>query len=218
MALDAIPNRIAALWGRTVGRYGRAIVERAHVESAFEAPVPDDPCVFVSWNGFVLVALGLHRTIRARPVISLAPTGVLGASMEAWLKVYDMEVVQSAGETVDGLVLRRLQRAISAGSDMVIAADGPSGPRGRARPGALWLGAATGAPVIPIGVAARPAIRIPHWDRHLVPFPGARIGFAVGAPFDTGPDPRAPEALHRLERAIDGLAARAAGLIGKRQA
>jgi lysophospholipid acyltransferase (LPLAT)-like uncharacterized protein len=64
-------------------------------------------------------------------------------------------------------------------------------------------------PVIPVGIAASPAIALPRWDRHLVPVPGARIVMAAGAPFSTDIDPRAPEATTVLQTSIDSLTARA---------
>jgi lysophospholipid acyltransferase (LPLAT)-like uncharacterized protein len=40
----------------------------------------------------------------------------------------------------------------------------------------------TGCPLVPAAFAARPALRLPRWDRHLVPLPGAQIAVVFGAP------------------------------------
>jgi lysophospholipid acyltransferase (LPLAT)-like uncharacterized protein len=73
-------------------------------------------------------------------------------------------------------------RGLSKEGDVVVAVDGPYGPAGRVRPGAFWLGKMTGRPVVGVGIAARPAVRVPRWDRHLVPFPKSKLVMVVGKP------------------------------------
>jgi lysophospholipid acyltransferase (LPLAT)-like uncharacterized protein len=211
MAEERIPftHRLAKLWGRSVGRYGRMVVANAPLKQLLDAPFPPGPCILVSWHGTVLITLGLHLRIRNRPVTGFSPVGFMGASMKAWLAVFNVDPVPITGTTSDGLMLRRLRKAVSAGHDIVIAADGPAGPRWVAKPGALWLGSVAGVPVIPVGIAASPAIALPRWDRHLVPVPGARIAMAAGAPFSADIDPRSPEATTVLQTSIDSLTARA---------
>jgi lysophospholipid acyltransferase (LPLAT)-like uncharacterized protein len=211
MAEERIPftHRLAQRWGHTVGSYGRMVVARAQLQEILEQPFPPTPCIMVGWHGATLINLGLHLRLRHRPVTAFSPVGFMGASMKAWLAVFNVDPVPITGTTFDGLMLRRLRKAINAGHDIVIAADGPAGPRWVAKPGALWLGAVARVPVIPIGIAASPAIALPRWDRHLVPFPGARIVMAAGAPFSTDIDPRSPEATTILQTAIDRMNATA---------
>jgi lysophospholipid acyltransferase (LPLAT)-like uncharacterized protein len=203
-----MPYRLARWWGRLVGSYGLMVVDHADIQRIEDAPLPETPCIWVGWHSSVLVTLALHLRFRARPVTGFSPIGVAGESMAAWLDVFKVEAVPINGTTFDGVMLRHLRRAVTAGRDVLIAADGPAGPRWRARPGALWLGSVARVPVVPVGIAATPAISLPRWDRHLVPFPGARLAMAVGAPMPEV-DARAPEATTALQSAIDSLTARA---------
>jgi lysophospholipid acyltransferase (LPLAT)-like uncharacterized protein len=212
----AISHRLAAGWGRLVGSYGRAVVAGARVEQIFEAPIPEGPCVWVGWHGAVLITLALHLRLRQRPVTGFSPIGFSGAAMNAWLAVFKVDPVPITGTTFDGIMLRRLRRAVRAGNDIVIAADGPAGPRWIAKPGAIWLGAAAGVPVIPVGIAASPAIALPRWDRHLVPLPGAKVAIAVGAALPRDLDPRAPASTDLLQATIDRLTAEARAALGRR--
>jgi lysophospholipid acyltransferase (LPLAT)-like uncharacterized protein len=157
----AIPHRIAAGWGWLVGTYGRLVVEHARLHVIPENALPDEPCIWVGWHGSVLITLALHLRLRNRPVTGFSPIGVHGEAMKAWLRVFHVDAVPITGTTFDGLMLRRLKSAVSPGSDIVIAADGPAGPRWIARPGALWLGTVAHVPVIPVGIAASPAIALP---------------------------------------------------------
>src|SRR5262249_20791808 len=118
-----------------------------------------------------------------------------------------------SGDASDGLALRRMRTGLAKGHDVIIAVDGPSGPRRQVRPGALWLAATAGVPVLPIGCAAAPAFRFPRWDRHLVPLPGASIVPALGRPIATGLEPKPAAAAQFLAKALDDLRDRAAATL-----
>lgn len=60
--------------------------------------------------------------------------------------------------------------------------DGPSGPRGEFKPGAIMLSQLTGHPMLPMAYAARRAWRFPTWDRFVLPLPLSRVVLAVGEP------------------------------------
>lgn len=73
-------------------------------------------------------------------------------------------------------------RAAEEGRVIGVLCDGPRGPARRCKPGVLAIARATGLPLYPVAVAARPAIRFASWDRTLLPLPFARVLFAGGAP------------------------------------
>jgi lysophospholipid acyltransferase (LPLAT)-like uncharacterized protein len=112
-------------------------------------------CVLTSW----------HRDgdLITRCVRRLGITAVRGSSTRGW-----------AGG------LRGLLEAHRAGSSIVIAADGPRGPRHRAKPGALQLARATGAEVVPVTFFASRCWRAGSWDRLAIPWPFARIAYVQG--------------------------------------
>jgi lysophospholipid acyltransferase (LPLAT)-like uncharacterized protein len=60
--------------------------------------------------------------------------------------------------------------------------DGPRGPREVFKPGAVALAGLTGACIVPVGVAAHPACRLPSWDEFLIPLPFARCAAVFGEP------------------------------------
>jgi lysophospholipid acyltransferase (LPLAT)-like uncharacterized protein len=172
----------AAGWGRLLGRYGRRIVNERSVRVTSELNLAPVPTIFVCWHEHNLIALALYRLLRKGPVFALVPRGIRGAVMTGWIAASHATALRIPGDTQDGLKLRRMAEGLRKGGDVMIAVDGPAGPRGRVRPGALWLAEAAGVPVVALGCAARPAFRFPRWDRHLVPLPGAHIALAVSAP------------------------------------
>jgi len=64
------------------------------------------------------------------------------------------------------------------------------------------LAAATGAPIVPCGFAARPARRLASWDRFLVPLPFARAAVVFGKPAVVPRDADRETARADLERTL----------------
>jgi len=112
-------------------------------------------------------------------------------------------------------LLRTLIRRVRAGEIIGMLPDGPRGPSGVAKPGIVALARATGARLVPVGVAARPAFRFASWDRARLPLPFARVRCLYGEPLAVPRDasPEALEAarlrfeaeLHRLDAEADAV-------------
>jgi len=84
-------------------------------------------------------------------------------------------------------VIRFLQ-LLEHGRGGVIAADGPSGPMFRAKPGAVFMAKKTGVDLLPVGAAIRDAIAMDSWDRFEIPRPFTRAALIIGEPIDVPPD------------------------------
>jgi lysophospholipid acyltransferase (LPLAT)-like uncharacterized protein len=75
----------------------------------------------------------------------------------------------------------------------------------------------TGSAVVPISMAARPALRFRSWDRTILPLPFARVTCCYGAPLGVAPDAdeaALESARKALERELDRLAAAAEAELG----
>jgi lysophospholipid acyltransferase (LPLAT)-like uncharacterized protein len=102
--------------------------------------------------------------------------------------------------------------AAQEGRTIGVLCDGPRGPARRCKPGVLAIARATGLPLHPVAVAARPALRFPSWDGTVLPLPFARVRFVGGAPLRVPPDASREqlEALReRLEAELERLQAEA---------
>jgi len=87
-------------------------------------------------------------------------------------------------------------RMTRAGTVFAILPDGPRGPARQVKPGVIALAIATGANVVPVGVAARRAHRFGSWDRALLPLPFTRVHCVYGAPLAV---PKDAENIDELE-------------------
>jgi lysophospholipid acyltransferase (LPLAT)-like uncharacterized protein len=64
--------------------------------------------------------------------------------------------------------------------------DGPRGPLHEFKPGAIMLSQITGKPILPIAVAASPALRFRTWDAFELPLPFSRVAIVYGEPVKVG--------------------------------
>jgi hypothetical protein len=71
----------------------------------------------------------------------------------------------------------------------------------------VTLAALTGAPIVPLAFAARPARRLRSWDEQLVPFPFARGVLVFGEPISVHRDADRERAAKDVERALNDTTA-----------
>lgn len=103
-------------------------------------------------------------------------------------------------------------RVLRQGAMMAVTPDGPRGPSGVVQGGVMLMAQKSGAALVPVGLSARPAIRVPSWDRYLVPLPFARCVFHLGEPLYvpmSATDEAVEELRLRLEEGISEAEQRA---------
>lgn len=98
---------------------------------------------------------------------------------------------------------REILRELKAGRDVGISPDGPSGPLYSFKEGAAALARSAGVPILAIIPNARFALRLPTWDRHLIPLPFARVDVELRVVHPVNREGRLPaEALARETRRV----------------
>jgi lysophospholipid acyltransferase (LPLAT)-like uncharacterized protein len=164
------------------------------------------PLIYAVWHGRILIVpwlnARLRRTDGARGVRVLASRSRDGELVAGFVRRFGLDVVRGSSSRGGAEALRELARALRAGEDVAVVPDGPRGPAGRAQAGIVSLAATTGAPIVPVGVSARPARRLGSWDRFLVPAPFARCGIVFGAALAIERDQDRERARATLERAL----------------
>lgn len=89
---------------------------------------------------------------------------------------------------------REALRWLKGGGGVAVTPDGPRGPAGGMTEGPPLLARASGAPVLLVGLACRPCLRLAAWDRHVVPLPFGRGLIVWDGPLAAARD-ASPEAL-----------------------
>jgi lysophospholipid acyltransferase (LPLAT)-like uncharacterized protein len=78
----------------------------------------------------------------------------------------------------------QLVRDMKTGRPTGFTLDGPRGPARVAQPGAVWLAAATGNPLLPFHLEASSYWSVRSWDRTQIPKPFSTVALVVGAPIE----------------------------------
>ncbi len=184
-----------------------------------EGPDPfasgERPLLGALWHRSFLAAAVLFRDRDAVVMVSRSRDG---DAIEAVLRRLGY-AASPRGSSSRGAstALRQQLELVSEGRIGALLCDGPRGPARHAKPGVLALARGTGAPLYPLAIAARPALRLSSWDRTLVPLPFARVlclyGEPLRVPGDAGPS-ELEDARLRLERDLDRLMAEADARLG----
>ena len=163
------------------------------------------PGLVAFWHGEQLPLLAVRPKGPLVAPISLSKDGRLQAQVMARFGIGDVPGSSSRG----GLsVARALLKHLRASATVLMAVDGPRGPRGQVQPGITWLAGATGQPTWPVGVAVSAGYRLTQaWDHFLLPRPGARVVIVFGAPLYFDPREARADASLRLAAAIDAATA-----------
>jgi lysophospholipid acyltransferase (LPLAT)-like uncharacterized protein len=176
------------------------------------------PLIYAVWHGRMLLVPWLNARLRrrdgARAVRVLASRSRDGQLIADFARRFGLDVVRGSSSRGGAAALHELARAVHAGDDVAIVPDGPRGPARRLQPGIVALAALTGAPIVPVGVAARPARRLASWDRFLVPAPFARCAIVFGSVLEVKRHDDREEARVRVERALDAATDAADALVG----
>lgn len=143
-------------------------------------PLPDSG-ILVLWHADMLPCLRgfAHRGLRV--LISRSRDGDLGARAAERLGYRVLRGSDSRGGVA---ALKRIARELEReGGWVALVADGPRGPRGICKPGAVWLSRACGLPVVAVRADAPRGVTLGGWARVRVPWPFTRATLRVSAPF-----------------------------------
>lgn len=175
------------------------------------------PLIYAVWHGRILMVpwlnARLRRTHGARPVTVLVSRSRDGEIVARFIRRFGLDAVRGSSSRGGAEAARALVRRIERGEDVAVIPDGPRGPRGQLRPGVVALAALTGAPIIPLAVAARPARRLRSWDELMIPLPFARCAMVFGAPVEIARGADRSRARKDVERSLDEASAAADRLV-----
>jgi hypothetical protein len=157
----------------------------------------DRPWVLAFFHGTQWPLLAWRRRRKTVVLVSLSRDGQMQAKA---LALQGLRVVRGSSSRggVRGLaaLVRRMKRERA---DAAFAVDGPRGPYGVAKPGALAAARAVGGVLVPMGSAMERGMVLDRaWDRFALAWPFSRVTVRLGAPIE----PSCPAALAQLEAAI----------------
>ncbi len=147
--------------------------------------------IILFWHGRLALMPFLSRQdTKTRVMISLHKDGQLIADIirrfgylavrgSSNRKAADTKAAKDRG---GARALIEAKRLLKQGENIAITPDGPKGPRYQLQPGAISLAKASGAPVILIANAKKPAKWLNSWDHFMLPLPFGRIVWNMSEP------------------------------------
>ena len=195
-----------ALAVRLLGSTWRIEVERAPEYAA--ATAAGERFVYAFWHAQMLPLVWARRSEGIAVLVSRHRDGQLITRI-----IERLGFASARGSSTRGgeTGVREMLAWADAGRHIAVTPDGPRGPARRVKEGLAYLATRTGRRIVPIGAWARASWAFRSWDRFRAPHPFARVCIVYGAPRSVEEGAAACEA---LDRALDGVTARAAELAG----
>lgn len=185
---------------------------RVEGEDPFVGP---RPAIGVAWHQGLLVAAWCWRDRGlAVPVSRSRDGGRIEAVLRRLGFAESPRGSSSRGATT---LLRSLIRLVRDGHPVGFLPDGPRGPARQAKPGVVALARASGVPLVPVAIAARPRKVFGSWDRAILPAPFAQVLCRYGPPLVVPKKADAEEletCRRRLEAELDRLQAEVEAALG----
>jgi lysophospholipid acyltransferase (LPLAT)-like uncharacterized protein len=141
------------------------------------------PWVLAFWHGTQWPLLAWRRRKPTVVLVSLSADGSLQARA---LAMQGLSVVRGSSSRGGAAGLAAvIQVMLLERADAAFAVDGPRGPRGRVKGGAVVAARAVGAVLVPMTGSVRHGVVLERaWDRFAVAWPFTRVDVALGAPID----------------------------------
>lgn len=137
--------------------------------------------IYAFWHASLLPLAFYFRNTSKTAMISESRDGRRAAAVALR---WGHAVIQGSSSHGGAPALRSCVRALQSGSNIVITPDGPRGPREIVKRGVAQIALLSGAPVIPVSVAAGNALRLHSWDRMVIPLPFSKVVIHIGEPLN----------------------------------
>lgn len=136
--------------------------------------------IFTAWHENTAAAVALERD---RQMAAMASDSRDGEYIARGIELLGNIPVRGSSSKGGGKAARSMTRLLRAGHCAAVTPDGPRGPRRELQPGALWIAALSGEPLVPYHVAANRQWELKTWDRHRLPKPFATVYVGIGEPY-----------------------------------
>ncbi|MCX6542811.1 MAG: lysophospholipid acyltransferase family protein [Acidobacteria bacterium] len=208
-AIAAVGYPLIAMLGRTFRWRVSGLEHLDAVVSSGRQPI------LCLWHGRILPGTVF---LKRRGIVVITSQNFDGEWIARIIQRFGFGVVRGSSSRNAAGALRQMVREMRAGHPTAFTIDGPRGPAGIAKAGAVWLAMASGCPVVPFHIEAERFWTLRSWDQAQIPKPFSRVAFVVGEPLDVPRElDEAGIELHRqqLETRLTALRDRARALAGK---
>jgi lysophospholipid acyltransferase (LPLAT)-like uncharacterized protein len=143
--------------------------------------------VMAFWHGRILPATYYFRR---RGIVVITSENFDGEWIARIIERFGYGTARGSTSRGARRAMLQLVRDMKAGRPAGFTLDGPRGPARVAQPGAVWLAAATGNPLLPFHLEASSFWSVRSWDRTQIPKPFSTVALVVGEPIEVAKDSR----------------------------
>lgn len=166
------------------------------------------PVILAFWHSDLLVGVAEMTRTGRRDCATLASRsrdGEIAAKLAELTGITPIRGGSSKGQVE---ALRAMQKWADKGGSLLIAIDGPRGPRGVVKAGIVLLASQTGLPIIPGSATGARVVRFRSWDKMWFPKPFSKLEITLDEPMLVRPDATREEleiARRQLEKRLAEL-------------
>jgi len=159
----------------------RVVEGQQHLDTALAAGTAVVPC---AWHQRIVPSgLFLRSLTRWNMIVGfLISPSREGEIMSRLAHAHGVTPIRGSSSRTGSQALESLAEAVEKGVSPMMYGDGPRGPAGVFKPGAVILASRTGAPLFLIGAAVDRFWRLKSWDATHVPKPFSCFHIAIGEP------------------------------------
>lgn len=167
------------------------------------------PPIFTFWHREIFSATWFWRR---RGIVVMTSQNFDGEYIARIIQKHGYGAARGSSSRGATQALKAMIRAMRRGKPTAFTIDGPRGPRYVAKPGAVLLAKATGAPIVCFHIAPRQAYTFrKSWDRFQIPYPFSAVAIFIAPPIKVSRDSEEEEQAKKLaevQAALDGLVKR----------
>jgi len=134
--------------------------------------------IYAFWHGRLFMAM---YYLRNRGIVVMTSGSRDGEFIMGVCRRFGYGAARGSSSRGGSRALAEMMRKLRS-NEVILTIDGPRGPRYVAKPGAVWLAAQTGSPVIPFCISAEKKWTLSSWDLFQIPKPFTRAVLLMGRP------------------------------------
>lgn len=161
--------------------------------------------IYAFWHGRILCGTYFWR---GRGIVVMTSRNKDGEYIARVIRRFGYGAARGSSSRGGSRALAEMARELRRGTDVAFTLDGPRGPRHIAKPGAVWLAAKTGSPIMPFHFSAEKKWVLSSWDRFQIPRPFTRVLLTIAPPIYVSPDADEVEmenSRKALQSSLEGL-------------
>ncbi|MDR1045265.1 MAG: lysophospholipid acyltransferase family protein [Candidatus Adiutrix sp.] len=174
-------------WPAWLGRFSKALYATVRLRLINHPNLEEiGPIIMAHWHGDDLCLLPTLPQMKASILVSQSRDGDI---LSRTFSVLGHRPIRGSSSRGGAAGLLAMKKALESGHNVALAADGPKGPYQVAKPGAAYLAAKTGRPLVPLGVAVSRACTFKKsWSKNRLALPGSRLVIAFRPPVYLPPE------------------------------